>query len=61
MNKFDYILYIECKLVFIGFWLCYILQKRKKEKKEFIKFWQQNYIYKPKKCLLIIVLPVTFH
>ena len=34
MNKFDYILYIECKLVFIGFWLCYILQKIKRKKKE---------------------------
>ena len=30
---FDYILYIECKLLFIGFWLCYILQKKIKRKK----------------------------
>ena len=37
MNKFDYIIYIECKLLFIGFWLCYILQEKKeKEIKEFI-------------------------
>ena len=29
MNKFDYILYIECKLLFIDYWLCYILLKKK--------------------------------
>ena len=29
MNNFDYILYIECKLLFISFWLCYILQRKK--------------------------------
>ena len=29
MNKFDYILYFEFILLFIGFWLCYILWKKK--------------------------------
>ena len=38
MNNFDYILYIECKLLFIGFWLCYILQKKeiKRNKRVYI-------------------------
>ena len=31
MNKFDYILYFEFKLLFIGFWLCYILRKKGKQ------------------------------
>ena len=32
MNKFDYILYFEFKLLFIGFWLCYIIRKKKGKK-----------------------------
>ena len=60
MNKFDYILYIECKLLFIGFWLCYILRKKKKKKRVYINLGTNLNRY-PKKCLLIIVLSVTFY
>ena len=40
MNKFDNVPYIECKFLFIAFWLCYILRKIKI--KEFILIWQQS-------------------
>ena len=62
MNKFDYILYFEFKLLFIGFGCVIFFEKKENKKiKEVIQIWQQSTIDKPNKRLLIIVLLVTFY